>query len=103
MRHFWPGFPFAANATATIVGERTGFIKVISETKYGQILGVHIIGPHAADLIQEAALAMRLEVTPQEVGSTIHTHPTLSEAMMEAALDVTGETLHFISTNKPVK
>ncbi|MBN2099423.1 MAG: dihydrolipoyl dehydrogenase [Dehalococcoidia bacterium] len=93
-------FPFAANATATILGERTGFIKVVSEMKYGQMLGVHIIGPHAADLIQEATLAMRLEVTPQDVASTIHAHPTLSEAMMEAALDVTGETLHFLSANK---
>ena len=93
-------FPFAANGMATILGERTGMVKVISEVKYGQILGVHIIGPHAADLIPEAALAMKLDATPLELSSAIHAHPSLSEALMEAALDVTGETLHFLSQNK---
>ncbi len=96
-------FPFAANGTATILGERAGKVKMISETKYGQILGVHIIGPHATELIQEAALAMKLDATPLEISSVMHTHPTVSEALMEAALDVTGETLHFVSANKPVK
>ena len=93
-------FPFAANGLATILGERAGTIKLITEAKYGQILGVHIIGPHATDLIPEAALAMKLDATPQEISSTIHAHPTLSEALMEAALDVTGDTLHFLSPNR---
>ncbi len=93
-------FPFAANAMATILGERTGSIKVISEAKHGQILGVHIIGPHASNLIPEAALAMRLDATPQEISATIHAHPSLSEALFEAALDVTGDTLHSLSQNK---
>ena len=93
-------FPFGANGMATILGERTGTIKVITDEKYGQILGVHIIGPHASDLIPEATLAMKLDSTPYEIGSTIHAHPTLSEAMMEAALDVTGDTLHFMSQNR---
>ena len=90
-------FPLAANGMATILGERGGLVKVISEAEYGQVLGVHIIGPHAAELIGEAALAMKLEATPREITSTIHTHPTLSEALMEAALGVTGEALHFLS------
>jgi len=93
-------FPFAANGMATILGERVGFIKIITETKYGQILGVHIIGPDATDLIVEATLAIKLDATPQEITSTIHAHPTLSEALMEAALDVTGDTLHFMSANR---
>ena len=90
-------FPLAANGTATILGERNGMVKVVSEREYGQVLGVHIFAPHAADLIGEATLAMKLEVTPAEIAGAIHTHPTISEAVMEAALDVTGEALHFLS------
>ena len=93
-------FSFGANGMATILGERTGIIKVITDAKYGQILGVHIIGPQASNLIPEAALAMKLDATPLEIASTIHAHPTLSEALMEAALDVNGDTLHSISANK---
>lgn len=93
-------FSFGANGMATIMGERTGAIKVVTEAKYGQILGVHIIGPQASSLIPEAALAMKLEATPFEIGSTIHAHPTLSEALMEAALDVSGNTIHSISANR---
>ena len=93
-------FPFAANGMATILAERTGTVKVISEAKYGQLLGVHIIGARAADLIPEAALAMKLDATPREISSTIHAHPSLAEALMEAALDVTGEALHFLPANK---
>jgi dihydrolipoamide dehydrogenase len=92
-------FPFSANGLATVLGERGGLVKVVSETKYGQILGVHILGPNASELVSEAVLAMRLEESPQVLGSTIHAHPTLSEALMEAALDVNGETLHSISKN----
>jgi dihydrolipoamide dehydrogenase len=93
-------FPFSANSMATILGERRGLVKIITEAKYGQILGVHIIGPHATKLIAEATLAMKMEATPQDIVATIHAHPTLSEALREAALDVTGETIHFLSKNK---
>jgi len=93
-------FPFAGNATATILGQRTGMIKLITEKKYGQILGVHIIGPQATNLIPEAVLAMKLDATPEDIGLTMHNHPTLSEALWEAARDVSGETIHFISQNK---
>jgi dihydrolipoamide dehydrogenase len=92
-------FPLSANGLATVLGERGGMVKVVSEIKYGQILGVHILGPNASELISEAVLAMRLEEPPQVIGRTIHAHPTLSEALMEAALDVNGETLHSISKN----
>ncbi|MFQ5997405.1 MAG: dihydrolipoyl dehydrogenase [Dehalococcoidales bacterium] len=93
-------FPFSANGMATILGERRGLVKIITETKYGQILGVHIIGPRATELIAEATLAMKLEASPQEIVATIHAHPTLSEALREAALDVSGETIHFLSKKK---
>ena len=90
-------FPFAANGMAAILGEKRGLVKIITEQEYGQILGVHIIGPRATSLIPEAALAMKLEVTPEEIVSTMHAHPTLSEAIWEAALDVNGEAIHFHS------
>ena len=93
-------FPFAASGMAAILGEQRGLVKIISDQKYGQILGVHIIGPRATSLIPEAALAMKLEVTPQEIVATMHAHPTLSEAVWEAALDVTGEAIHFPSRNR---
>lgn len=92
-------FPFSANGLATVLGERTGFVKVVSETRYGQILGVHILGTLASELISEAVLAMRLEESPSLIGSTIHLHPTLSEALMEAMLDLSGQTIHYKSKN----
>jgi dihydrolipoamide dehydrogenase len=93
-------FPFAANGKAAILGERTGFLKIVSEAKYGEILGVHLFGPHATDLIGEAALAMRLEATASDISRTIHPHPTLTEALMEAALDVEGIALHIPPAKK---
>ncbi len=90
-------FPFAANGMAAILGERRGLVKIITEQEYGQILGVHIIGPRATSLIPEATLAMKLEVTPEEIIGTMHAHPTLSEAIWEAALDVNDEMIHFHS------
>ncbi|MFC1950152.1 dihydrolipoyl dehydrogenase [Chloroflexota bacterium] len=93
-------FPFVASGMAVILGEQRGLVKIITEQKYDQILGVHIIGPRATDLIPEATLAMKLECTPQEIVATMHAHPTLSEALREAALDVTGETIHFSSQNR---
>ncbi len=93
-------FPFAANGMAAILGEQRGLVKIITEQKYGQILGVHIIGPRATSLISEATLAMKLEATSQEIVATMHAHPTLSEAVWEAALDVTGETIHSSSRNR---
>jgi len=93
-------FPFVANGMATILGERRGLVKFIVDAQYNAILGVHIIGPHATELIAEATLAMKMDFTPQEIIATIHSHPSLSEAVREAALDVSGETIHFISRKK---
>src|SRR5207248_10197010 len=71
-------FPFTANSRASIVGEHEGFIKVVSDAKYGEILGVHIIGPQATELIAEAVTAMELEATVEDLMWTIHAHPTLA-------------------------
>lgn len=93
-------FPFAANGMAVIKGERRGQVKIITDRKYGQILGVHIVGPQATELIAEAVLAMKLDLTPEEIIATIHSHPSLSEAFREAALDVNGETIHFLPSKR---
>ena len=81
-------FPFAGNGMAAILGQRRGMVKVIMEERYGEILGVHMIGPRTGDLIAEAALAMKVEGTPGEIAKTFHVHPSLSEALWEAARGV---------------
>ena len=83
-------FPFTANSRASIVGEHEGFIKIVSEKEYGEILGVHIIGPQATELIAEAVTAMELEATVEDLMWTIHAHPTLAEAMLDASNSVYG-------------
>lgn len=88
-------FPFAANSKAGILGAREGLVKIVSDEAYGEILGVHMIGPRATEMIAEAVLAMRLEGTVEDVASTIHAHPTLSEAVLEAAHAVHGMSIHI--------
>jgi dihydrolipoamide dehydrogenase len=78
-------FPFTANSKATIVNSHEGFIKIVADAQYGEILGVHIIGPSATELIAEAVTAMELEATVDDLMFTIHAHPTLAEAMLDAA------------------
>ena len=81
-------FPFTANSRASIVGHHEGFIKIVSDANYGEILGVHIIGPQATELISEAVAAMELEATVEDLMWTIHAHPTLAEAMLDASNSV---------------
>lgn len=88
-------FPFSASGKARIIGEEEGFVKIVSEKKYDEILGVHIIGPHATELIAEACVAMQLESTAEELGRTMHAHPTVSEAVMEAAEGVHDLAVHI--------
>jgi dihydrolipoamide dehydrogenase len=83
-------FPFAGNSKATIVGSHDGFVKVVSDAQYGEILGVHIIGPQATELIAEAVAVMELEGTVEHLMFTIHAHPTLSEAMLDGYAAVDG-------------
>ncbi len=87
--------PFQAIAKALIGGEYEGFVKVIGDAETGDTLGVHIIGPHATDLIAEASLAFELDATPWEIGRATHAHPTLSEAIGEAAMAVDGQSINF--------
>jgi len=88
-------FPFSAVGKARIINETTGFVKIVGEKKYDEVLGVHIIGPKATELIAEAGAALRLEATSEEIVRTIHAHPTLSEAMHEAAEAVSGHAIHI--------
>ena len=87
-------FPFSANGRARTSGETEGFVKVIRGAKYGEILGAHIVGAHATELIHELVLARTNEYTVEEVDLAIHAHPTLSEAIAEAALDSLGKMIH---------
>ena len=88
-------FPFMGNSKALILGEREGFVKVICDAESEEILGVHILGPQATNLISEAAVAINLECTLNEVIDTIHPHPTLSEALREACLEAKGRAIHI--------
>ncbi|MCY8307315.1 dihydrolipoyl dehydrogenase [Bacillus vallismortis] len=88
-------FPFMAIGKALVYGESDGFVKIVADRDTDDILGVHMIGPHVTDMISEAGLAKVLDATPWEVGQTIHPHPTLSEAIGEAALATDGKAIHF--------
>jgi len=88
-------FPFTASGKAVAGGESEGFVKVLSDAQTGEILGVHIIGNEATELIAEYGLAMNLEATVEEIHHTIHAHPTLSEALAEAAAATTNEAIHI--------
>ena len=83
-------FPFAGNSKATIVDSHDGFVKIVSDAKYGEILGVHIIGPQATELIAECVVAMELEATVEELTFTIHAHPTLAESLLDGFSSVEG-------------
>jgi dihydrolipoamide dehydrogenase len=87
-------FPFSANGRARTSGETEGFAKIIRDTKYGEILGAHIVGAHATEMIHEIVVARSNEFTVEEVANAIHAHPTMSEAVMEAALDSMGKMIH---------
>lgn len=88
-------FPFTASGKAVAAGDAEGFVKVISDAKTGEIYGVHIIGNEAPELIAEYVLAMNMEGSVDEVHRSIHAHPTLSEALMEAAAATSGEAIHI--------
>jgi dihydrolipoamide dehydrogenase len=88
-------FPFTANSKAKILGEAGGMVKYVADAKYDELLGVHIVGPKATELIAEACAALELEATSESIARTIHAHPTLSEAVMEAAEDVAGHAIHY--------
>jgi dihydrolipoyl dehydrogenase len=88
-------FPFSANGRARGTGETEGFVKILRDKKYGEILGAHIVGAHASEMIHELAVARENEYTVEEVELAIHAHPTMSEAVAEAALDSLGRVMHI--------
>jgi dihydrolipoamide dehydrogenase len=87
-------FPFSASGRARTSGDTEGFVKIIRDAKYGEILGAHIIGAHATELIHEVAVARENEFTVEEIDLAIHAHPTMAEAVAEAALDSLGKMIH---------
>ncbi len=88
-------FPFSANGRARASNETDGFVKIIRDKKYSEILGAHIVGGHASEMIHELAVARENEYTVEEIDLTVHAHPTLSEAIAEAALDSMGRAIHI--------
>jgi len=90
-------FPFRANGKAATVGRDEGFVKLVIDADYGEVLGCHIIGPEATELIAEASLGLAIESTASDLAWTVHAHPTLSEALKEAALVAQGRGIHFWS------
>ncbi|MFK7848637.1 MAG: dihydrolipoyl dehydrogenase, partial [Rhodothermales bacterium] len=88
-------FPFQASGKASAIGHGEGFVKIIYDAKYGEMLGCHIIGYDATELIAEAVTARELETTAHEIMAAIHPHPTLSEAVMEATKDAYGVAINI--------
>jgi dihydrolipoamide dehydrogenase len=88
-------FPFTANGRARAMAMTDGFVKVLADAKTDRVLGVHIIGPNAGELIAELGLAVEFGASAEDIGRTCHAHPTLAEAVKEAALAVDGRPLHI--------
>jgi dihydrolipoamide dehydrogenase len=88
-------FPFSAAAKEKICGEANGMVKYVADAKYDEVLGLHIVGPKATELIVEGGIALELEATSESIAKTIHAHPTLSEALVEAAEAVAGHSIHI--------
>lgn len=88
-------FPFTASGRAKAMGDTTGFVKIIADKRFGQIVGAHIIGPGATELISEITLGASMELLPENFARTVHAHPTLAEGVMEAAADVLGEAINI--------
>jgi len=88
-------FPFQANGKSLGLGESSGWVKIITDAKYGEILGAHMIGPEVTELLPELTLAQMMEITPAEIARNVHAHPTLSEVLMEAAHSAEGHAIHI--------
>ncbi len=88
-------FPFSANGRALAAGAPDGMVKIVADAKYGEVLGVHLVGHHVTELVAEAGLGRALETTVEEIAGTVHAHPTLSETLMEAALAALGRPIHI--------
>ena len=96
-------FPFAASGRARALGETTGSVKVLADAKTDRVLGVHIIGPQASEMIAQAKLAIEFQASSEDIGLTMFAHPTLSEAFHEAALAVNDNAIHIGAKKKRKK
>jgi dihydrolipoamide dehydrogenase len=94
-------FPFAASGRAMAIAETVGFVKILTDASDDRVVGVHIVGPEASDLINEAALAIEMGAFAEDIALTVHPHPTLGEAVMEAAKHALGEAIHIGNARKP--
>ena len=88
-------FPFSASGKASAAGAKDGFVKLIFDEKYGELLGAHMIGANVTEMIAELVVAKKLETTGEEIIKSVHPHPTMSEAIMEAAAAAYGEVIHI--------
>jgi dihydrolipoamide dehydrogenase len=88
-------FPFSANGKAWGLGEGVGFVKIVADAEHGEILGAHMVGPDVTELLPELVLAQTWDLTAEEIGRAVHAHPTLSEAIKEAAEGVMGHMINF--------
>jgi len=88
-------FPFQPNGKALGLGDYAGWVKIVTDAKYGEILGAHMIGPEVTELLPELTLARMMELTPHEIARNVHSHPTLSEVLMEAAHAAEGSPIHI--------
>ena len=88
-------FPYSASGKASAAGQKDGFVKLIFDAKYGELLGAHMIGDNVTEMIAEMVVAKKLEITGHELLKTIHPHPTMSEAIMEAAAAAYDEVIHI--------
>jgi dihydrolipoamide dehydrogenase len=88
-------FPFIANGKALGLGDYQGFVKLVSDAKYGELLGAHLIGPEVTELLPELTLAHNMELTAEEISRNVHAHPSLSETLMEAAHGLAGGYIHI--------
>ena len=88
-------YPFSANGRARTMGSTEGFVKFVTDAATDEVLGCHMIGPNVSDLLSEVVLAMEYRGTADDIGGTVHSHPTLSEAVKEAALGALGRALHI--------
>lgn len=88
-------FPFRANGKALGLGDYAGWVKIVTDARYGEILGAHLVGPEVTELLPELTLAQRMELTPAEIARNVHAHPTLSEVLIEAAHAAEGQAIHM--------
>jgi len=93
-------FPFSANGKAIALGETEGLVKFVADKATGEVLGMHVLGPHASDLIHEGAIALQAKLKGEDLARIVFGHPTLSEVVMEAAHGISGQAIHLVAQRR---